>query len=275
MNQLTIHPASQKTLGNLQKNLPQSLLLSGERGVGLMTIAIQLADKNLAGEIVPIDAKNQIDHDSGTITVEMIRRLYEQTRAKYTARQIVIIDDADRMSHGAQNAFLKLLEEPNEQIYFILTSHQPQLLLPTIRSRVQQTVVHTATPQQSAEFIDSLNITDSVKKTQLQFIATGLPAELARLTSNEDYFKQRAAVFGDARDFLQTDIYGKLLIAQKYKSSRVQALQLCDSAMHILRRTVSAKPQPALISQLERLLDVRERIAMNHNIALQLAEFVV
>jgi DNA polymerase-3 subunit delta' len=272
---LAIHPATQKALDQLDKNLPQSLLLGGELGVGLFTIAIKLAGKNKAGEIFAQDAKGQRDDEGGTITVETIRRLYEQTRTKFTTRQIFIIDNAERMSHGAQNAFLKLLEEPNSQIHFILTSHHPQQLLPTIRSRVQQTVVRPITPEQSAEFVAALHIDDATKKTQLQFIAAGLPAELARLAVDDTRFLKRARIFSDARDFLQGDTYKKMLVIQTYKADRSEALQLLDSAMHILRRSVSAHPQPALITQLDRLLDVRERLSANQNIALQLARLVV
>lgn len=273
--QPVVHPATEKTLRRLAKTLPQSLLINGERGVGLKTIAAQLAGKELGALVQPQDAKGNTDSENGTITVEMIRNLYEQTRAKHTARHIIIIDDAERMSRGAESAFLKLLEEPNEHIYFILTSHQPQKLLPTIRSRVQQVIIQPVTPAQSADFIASLSATDHTRQAQLQFIAEGLPAELARLISDESYFKERAEIIGDARDFLQADMYKKLLIAQKYRSNRAGALQLCDSAMHILRRTLSAKPQQALVAQLEKLLETSERLASNHNILLQLTQFVL
>ncbi len=48
-----------------------------------------------------------------------------------------IIDDADLMDGGAQNALLKTLEEPPPESYIILITASPQELLPTIRSRSQ------------------------------------------------------------------------------------------------------------------------------------------
>jgi DNA polymerase-3 subunit delta' len=56
-------------------------------------------------------------------------------------RKVFVIGDAERMvpqasSPEAANAFLKLLEEPPASTTFILTSSEPTLLLPTIRSRV-------------------------------------------------------------------------------------------------------------------------------------------
>lgn len=275
MNQIALHPKSKRLLENLQVNSPQSLLLSGSRGIGLLTVARWFAGKKIAGIVRPQDTKDNTDSENGTISVEMIRRLYEQTRAKYVSRQIIIIDDADRMSRGAQNAFLKLLEEPGSEIYFILTSHVPQNLLLTIRSRTQYATIQPLDRVNSEEFIDKLGITSPVKKSQLQFIAGGLPAELTRLVGDDAYFAERSEIISDARDFLQANTYKKLLITQKYRSDRTKATQLIDGCLQILVHSMSANPQAAMITQLKRLLEIREHIAVNHNIPLQLALFVV
>jgi replication-associated recombination protein RarA len=275
VSQIAIHPVTQKMLEKLQASPPQSLLLSGPRGVGLLTIAQWFVGDELAGLLRPQDTKERLDNGNGTISVEMIRRLYDQTRAKYTSRQIVVIDDADRMSRGAQSAFLKLLEEPGAEIYFLLTSHTPQHLLPTVRSRVQSVAVQSLSSADVDQFIDSLGVQEPVRRAQLQFMADGLPAELTRLAADDVYFSEQAETIGDARDFLQADKYTKLLLVQKYRSDRDRTIRLIDSALHILRRSISAKPQLALIDQLKRLLEIRERIEANHNIPLQLALFVI
>lgn len=272
---IVLHSTSKRALDGLRKKLPQSVLLSGPEGVGLKTIAIWVAGGHLAMTLQPIDSKENIS-TRGTITVEMIRNLYERTRARHTDRHIVVIDDADRMSHGAQGAFLKLLEEPGASIHFILTSHRPQTLLPTIRSRVQQTVVLPITAQQTVGLLNKeLGITDQVKRIQLQFIAKGLPAELVRLTSNEQYFAEKAKRIGDARDLLQAEPYNKLLLIHKYKGDREGALQLIDSAIGILTHSLSNNPQPSHVDQLAKLIDLGERIENNQNIQLQLTRFVL
>ncbi len=50
-------------------------------------------------------------------------------------RRVVLIDCADEMNVQAANALLKMLEEPPERTTFLLITHQPAGLLPTIRSR--------------------------------------------------------------------------------------------------------------------------------------------
>jgi len=49
--------------------------------------------------------------------------------------RVVLVDSADEMNINAANALLKNLEEPPEKTVFLLVSHAPGRLLPTIRSR--------------------------------------------------------------------------------------------------------------------------------------------
>ena len=83
------HPANTPQLTALKKQLPQSLLLSGVVGIGLKTTAQQLAGSHLEGIIQPQNAKEELDQN-GTISVDAIRRLYHQTRAKRTADHVII-----------------------------------------------------------------------------------------------------------------------------------------------------------------------------------------
>jgi DNA polymerase-3 subunit delta' len=272
---LAVHPTAQTRLDTLTANLPQAVLLSGARGVGLYTIARSIASKQLLAEVRPQNIKEQIDSEHGTISVKQIRELYAQTGTKQNSRQVVIIDDADKMSRGAQSAFLKLLEEPNSHIHFILTTHTPQDLLKTIRSRLQETVIAPITAEQTNTLLSDLNVTDAAKTAQIRYIAAGLPAELTRLARDAEYFAARAAVMADARTLLQGTVYAKLLIAQKYHNQREEALQLIDSALLMARRSLSDKPQHGLVVQLEKLLQTRLTIASNGNIRLQLALFVL
>lgn len=74
---------------------------------------------------------------SSVIRVDEIRELnrFIHMSAADGGRRVVIVDDADLMNPNASNALLKMLEEPPAKTYFMLISHQPSGLLPTIRSR--------------------------------------------------------------------------------------------------------------------------------------------
>jgi DNA polymerase-3 subunit delta' len=71
------------------------------------------------------------------ITVDQVRSLSRlfATSATFSPWRVVVIDAADDMETPAANALLKLLEEPPVNTLFLLVSHAPARLLPTIRSR--------------------------------------------------------------------------------------------------------------------------------------------
>jgi len=53
-------------------------------------------------------------------------------------RKVFVIFHAEAMNDSAQNAFLKVLEEPPEAAFFLLTTEREQTLRPTVRSRCQR-----------------------------------------------------------------------------------------------------------------------------------------
>jgi DNA polymerase III subunit delta' len=78
--------------------------------------------------------------DSAIIGIDQARNISE--RASYRPyegrRRVVILDPADAMERPAQNALLKLLEEPPAATMLVLVTSQPDQLLPTVRSRCPQ-----------------------------------------------------------------------------------------------------------------------------------------
>lgn len=74
---------------------------------------------------------------SKIIRVREIRAMQQRltTRPTLGKRRAIIIHPADDMNVEAANALLKSLEEPPQGTHFILVTHRPSRLLPTIRSR--------------------------------------------------------------------------------------------------------------------------------------------
>ncbi|SER20094.1 DNA polymerase-3 subunit delta' [Nitrosomonas sp. Nm51] len=77
------------------------------------------------------------------ITIGQIRGLndFVYLTGHQAGFKIVLIYPAETMNTAAANALLKKLEEPPECTLFILVAHQPQRVLPTIRSRCLQIVM--------------------------------------------------------------------------------------------------------------------------------------
>ncbi|MDO7835340.1 AAA family ATPase [Sphingobium sp. HBC34] len=81
-----------------------------------------------------------LERETGTarnISVDQVRGLARliHSAPSLSQRRVVVIDSADDLERGAANALLKTLEEPPADMLFLLVSHAPGRLLPTIRSR--------------------------------------------------------------------------------------------------------------------------------------------
>lgn len=72
-----------------------------------------------------------------SISVDQVRGLQKlfSTTPTFSTRRAIVVDAVDDMERSAANALLKNLEEPPAATLFLLVSHSPGRLLPTIRSR--------------------------------------------------------------------------------------------------------------------------------------------
>ncbi len=120
------------------------------------------------------------------IRVDEVRRLksFFALSAADGGRRVAIIDAADEMNVAAANALLKLLEEPPAGATFLVVSHQPHRLLPTIRSRCRELRLTPLDPQ---DLSDALTLAGgAVAPEQVQALAElagGSVGEAFRLTN--------------------------------------------------------------------------------------------
>lgn len=267
-----IHSHSQQRLDILVHDLPQSMVFTGPQGVGLSAAVSYVAQKVRAQPIYVLPEKDEkIDIEKGVITVDVIRRLYATTKTIETGTRLIVIDYTERMGVQAQNAFLKLLEEPGRNTHFILLTHTVAKLLPTIRSRVQLIEIRPITAAQSEALLDALKVSDATKRSQLLFIAVGLPAALTALASDDVVFEARAQIIRDARTFIQGTMYDRLKLALAYKDNREGSLTLLQDGMKLLQGSLKSGNNPEQVTLISALLKAHERIEANGNVRLQLA----
>lgn len=89
-------------------------------------------------DIIPV--QRQTDRNGNLrreLTVDQVRELSAdaQVLPNEAERKVYILEEAELMNLNAQNAALKLLEEPPSTVVFLLCAVNPQLLLETVRSR--------------------------------------------------------------------------------------------------------------------------------------------
>lgn len=261
-------------LDRVAANLPHALLLSGPGGVGLESTAKELASRAGAEIQVVLPEKNdKIDIQNGTVTISTVRRLYKLTRGKSRSMRIFAIKKADSMSLEAQNAFLKLLEEPAPNVCFVLLAHRQDKLIATVRSRLQLEVVRPISAEQTVMLVKSLGVTDESKIKQLRFLAEGLPAKLAHLAGDDDFFKKEAELFKSAYEFVRSGSYGRLVVANSLKSDREAAVKVIGYAIDLLMREVAQNkaPKKEIVALLKRLETALRQLEASGNVRLVLS----
>lgn len=273
---LFLSKGTRDAIKHFETELPHALLLTGPEGIGLHVIALHLAGKQLSGEITPTDSKGEIDMStSGIIRITQIRDLASHAVNASNTERVFIFDNADHMNHQAQNAFLKLLEEPAPHVHFILLSHHDERLLPTTLSRIQLQRITPISHAQSSELLDLSHVTDDTMRTQLLFLAEGLPAELTRLVQDKDDFTNRVTLITDARRLLQGVLIEKLKVIHAYSGDRAHTLELLGFAERILRHTLTQNPSDELVERADLIARTYDRIAANGYIRIQLATLVI
>ena len=147
--------------------LHHAWLLAGPEGIGKALFADKAALRVLAQAMGPVDAPGldvpdahqaarlaaagshpdlmrleRLTKEGGTelarsITVDQVRGLQRlfSTTTSISPWRAVVIDSIDDLERNAANALLKNLEEPPPDTIFLLVTHAPDRLLPTIRSR--------------------------------------------------------------------------------------------------------------------------------------------
>lgn len=268
MNPL-LHPHSTNAIQAIVENKPHAILLCGKNGIGLKTIARHIASQLDSAPLL------LADEDGKPVSVQSIRTLYRKTSVKKNNTQTIIIDNADLLSPTAQNALLKLLEEPTEKTFFILVAHHSEHVLPTIQSRVWLVNISPVTKEQTMEMLSQYNISDSSTVQQYLYMSQGLPAEIHKLIHDKEYFELRASQIRTAREFLSHSKYEKMVTIYRLGSDRDQALQLIDDALHILYITVQNKPDTYLTRSLSTFIEIKEKLLQDGNVRIQLLRAVL
>ena len=168
-------------------------MLCGPRGIGKATLAYKIAKMvyGNVGDFFIIDLAHNLDDrgnlkpDAKLISVKTVRAMIEKMQMSSMSGQwrVVLINAVDELSVAAENAVLKLLEEPPAQILFLLVTHQLSNVLPTVRSRARVEKMHPLTMSELRELCVKFMGDEEVSNEILK-LANGSFGKIANLKAS-------------------------------------------------------------------------------------------
>jgi len=145
-----------------EKKMPTKILLSGKKGLGKSTLAYHIINYILSENeefrydhnkyIINIKNKSfkllqnnthpnfyliDLLNDKKIIDVAQIREMITYTNKSTfnNMPRFILIDNIENLNKNSINALLKIIEEPNDNVFFILVSNSERNILPTLKSR--------------------------------------------------------------------------------------------------------------------------------------------
>jgi len=126
-------------------NLHHAYLIIGPKSEGESLVV------SVCSELGLIEAGNPDFHAYriDSFDIESARDIRMRAQERPFGLKKIFLISAERFTHQAQNALLKTLEEPSTDVYFFVLLSAPDLLLPTLLSRMQ--TIHTNSQNSSLE----------------------------------------------------------------------------------------------------------------------------
>ena len=145
-----------------EKKMPNKILLTGKKGLGKSTMAYHIVNYILSkNEDCSYDTKNFTINDKNrsfkliqnnshpnfycvnsiqekkSIDIDQVRKMISYTNMSSfnNIYKFILIDNIELLNKNSVNALLKVIEEPNDNVFFILVHNYYKNILPTLKSR--------------------------------------------------------------------------------------------------------------------------------------------
>ncbi len=196
----------QDTFKRLVKDgsISHSYIFFGDPQVGKYSFAMSLASYLETGSFkqpsAPLSETMALrPGEGGSIGIDEIREMkyFLFSMPVQSDFRVAIIDDADKMTTQAQNAILKIAEEPPRHGLIILVLPHPETLMDTVQSRFQKIYFPRVNPELIVKLLVEKCDMDESKAKKMTALSFGRPGRALQLAMDEEVktiYKDAAAV---------------------------------------------------------------------------------
>ncbi len=258
-----------------KNSLAQSYLFCGPVALGKFLVALEFAQKltGWQGEAVNPDLQiiePEIEEKDGIIKekeikLDAIKRLQKEfSLTSYSSKyRVAIIRSANNLNISAQNALLKILEEPPEKAVIILVAEDEKKILPTIVSRCQVKRFGLLPEEDLGKMFDRM----LPNREELIFWSLGRPGLAQNFLSGKIKLEERREVMRELQSIFSMNGNEKLFLAESLAKNTPALLEKMNLWVILLRSVILGQRNSIVIVP-EKALELIEKIEESRKIAI-------
>lgn len=223
-------------------------------------------------EVFSLESEARLAEKPGRTTslgIDTIRRLRSSVSLLplESPRRIMIIEDAETLPEPAQQALLKVLEEPPSSIIFLLLADEPESLLETVRSRCESVQLRPVSKATIESMLNEAGVEASVA-SEIAALSHGLPAWALSAVTDAKTLQTRRDEREAARAWLWSSPYDRLVAAYKlggqYSKRRSEIVRNIQSVISVLREEMYRLTSPEQPSSILNALPFAQNVTAHH-----------
>ena len=207
-----------------------------------------------------------ITDQDGSIKIDQVRNLVASLslRNVLTKYKCVIINNCELITPEGANSLLKVIEEPGENVIFLLITSNENKVLPTIRSRTQKINFQQLSEIELRKLAETKNLHSDNIDFLIEF-SQGSIGKLISLLSDKDFLeelKEFQDIFSEIKEkpLFQIMYKGKL-----FEKDKKKLLRFLDFYIYTLENDFSEYPVEKIREVIDEIIRAQEMLLRNIN----------
>jgi len=296
---LLLHDNTKRQLTRAEQS-PGGFIFYGQAEIGKMSAALNIVKKlnclsddtvkngsdgcarcgQIAAGTYPDLIIVKLEEDDMSIGVAAIRKLAQEmsTKPYYSdSTRFLIIDQAELLTPAAQNALLKLIEEPPPRTRVLLVSLSLESLLPTVRSRLSAVYFAAMPATEIAAWLTNEHGVKSVEAEAIARLAAGASGLALRLSQDPAAVEQLKTRHGQADGLREGSLFAGLIIARQLADDKADVFGLAAGLQEQVKSDFECGiiDSEAAAEQLEAIAELRTMLQAGVGRRVALERFVL